>query len=330
VVQNVERTDNAKCNVGFVTEEVVETMIIGEAPYNITVDSNVDEGSSVDQKTRDSIAKKRSRFIILDISDFRALGFRITASSYGRLVMNLFGNALKFTDAGYVHISVHSEDLTENSGTLVLKIKDSGVGMDSRFLESAFEPFRKQSQHTAGTGVGLSVVKRILEDVGGRIDVSSEPSRGTEIILKLPLERLNEEEGTDTKINPLPVAVANIKGRKVCILYSSEDPSDSEEQSKHKRTLKHYVDALTATLANACRLDVHHSSSWDGTDDTEVMICPEVSFESLQMIRNNAAKSGRRCPATILVAMDILEAETLRSDARVLSGESIVESVTQP
>lgn len=148
--------------------------------------------------------------------------------------------------------------------------------------------------------------------------------------LKLPLERLNEEEGSDPKINPLPTAMEDLSGRKVCILYSDVDPNDDADQVKHKRTLKRYVDVLTATILNVCKVDVHHASSWDGTDETEVMICPEVSFENLQMIRQSAAKAGRRCPATILVARDILEAETLRSDARVTSRESIVEFVTQP
>ncbi|EAT92190.2 hypothetical protein SNOG_00695 [Parastagonospora nodorum SN15] len=225
-----------KCNVGFVTEEVVETMIVGETPYGVTIESHTDEESVGDQSTRVAIASKRSRFIILDITDYRALGFRLSASSYGRLVMNLVGNALKFTDNGYVHISVHSEDLSEKSGTVVVKVMDSGVGMRPRFLESAFEAFRKENQHTAGTGVGLSVVKRILEDVGGRIDISSEPSRGTEVMLKLPLQRLTEEEGNDPAINPLPIVMSGLEGRKVCILYEAGNPDDAPELVQHKHS----------------------------------------------------------------------------------------------
>jgi signal transduction histidine kinase len=325
-----ESSESSKCNVGFVTEEVVETMVIGEAPFNMTLDANDDGDASIDQTSRQAVAKKRSRFIILDIGDYEGLGFRLSASSYGRIVMNLFGNALKFTESGYVHVSVRSENDTENTGFLVLKISDSGIGMSARFLEKAFEPFRKQNQYTAGTGVGLSVVRRILEDIGGRIDVNSRPSIGTDIVLKLPLERLSDEEAHDIKLNPLPVAMAALKGRKACILYAGSDASDPPEQVQHKKTLLHYVEVLAATLSNVLQLDLHHTSAWDGTDDTEVVICPEVSFESLQAIRTSAAKAGRRCPATVLIAMDILEAETLRSDARVTGKESIVESVTQP
>jgi signal transduction histidine kinase len=321
----------SKCNVGFVTEEVVETMIIGEAPFNITVDANDDGSAAIDDAERQQIAKKRSRFIILDISDYRGLGFRLSPSSYGRIVMNLFGNALKFTETGYVHISVRSEGLSDctGRGTVVLKISDSGVGMAASFLQRAFEPFQKQSQHTTGTGVGLAVVKRIIEDVGGQIDVSSEPSRGTDIVLRLPLERLSNDDCHDPKINPLPTAMAGLKGRKVCILYQEPEPNDPPEQMVHKQTLKRYVEALCATLSNVLQLDIHYTTVWDGSDESEVVICPEVSFDSLQTIRTNAAKAGRPCPATVLIAMDILEAETLRSDARVTS-QSIVQTVTQP
>jgi signal transduction histidine kinase len=126
-----EISDKLRCNIGFVTEEVVETMIIGEAPFNITLDANDNGDTSVDQTSRHAIAKKRSRFIILDICDYESLGFRLSASSYGRVVMNLFGNALKFTDSGYVHISVRSEIHSESKGTIVLRISDSGVGMQA-------------------------------------------------------------------------------------------------------------------------------------------------------------------------------------------------------
>jgi signal transduction histidine kinase len=326
-----EASDKPKCNVGFVTEEVVETMIVGESPFDMTLETNNHEELGKDQSLNHTIARRRSRFIILDISDYEGLGFSLSASSFGRIVMNLFGNALKFTETGYVHVTVRSENLSNDRGTVVLSISDSGVGMTRPFLqEKAFEPFRKQNEHTAGTGVGLAVVRRILEDIGGTIDVTSAPSEGTDIVLKLQLERLTEEEGHEPKINPLSVAMSGLKGRKVCVLYAGSDPNDSPEQTLHRETVKRYVDVLTATLSNVLQVDIYNSSTWDGTDDTEVVICPEISFESLQMVRDNAAKAGRPCPATVLVAMDLLEAETIRCDARVQGKQFVVETITQP
>jgi hypothetical protein len=59
-------------DVGLVTEEVVETMIIGEAPFNVTLDANLSHDASTAMSRR-SIATRRSRFIILDIGDYDAL-----------------------------------------------------------------------------------------------------------------------------------------------------------------------------------------------------------------------------------------------------------------
>jgi hypothetical protein len=211
-----------------------------------------------------------------------------------------------------------------------VQIFDSGVGMKSTFLANACEPFQKQSQHTPGTGVGLSVVRRILEDIGGCMDIRSDPSEGTDVMLKLPLERLAQEERGDPSINPLPVTISLLKGKRVCILYEGASPTDPPELVEHKKTLLRYVEVLATTLSERLELEVYQSAMWDGRDDTDIVVCPEVSFGSLQKIRSSAAKAGRRCPATILISMDLLEAETLRNDARVTSQESIVESITQP
>jgi hypothetical protein len=176
----------------------------------------------------------------------------------------------------------------------------------------------------------LSVVKRILEDIGGQIEVHSEPHQGTNITLRLPVEQLKDDgNGLDAQNTALRTAVSSLKGRKVCILTGHAASSETSE-SQHRKSMDRFVDVLATTLSEVLNLDVRKASVWDGFDDTEVVICPEIAFESLQAIRNSAANAKRICPATIFIAMDVLEAETLRSDARVTSRESIVESITQP
>ena len=91
--------------------------------------------------------------------------------------MNLFGNALKFTESGYIEVALGSRDNEEGGSSVEIRITDTGIGMCKDFLfQGAFEPFRKLNQHSSGTGVGLNVVRRILEDVGGSIKVTSEVS----------------------------------------------------------------------------------------------------------------------------------------------------------
>tara|TARA_R110002003_G_scaffold645_5_gene20948 strand:+ start:28169 stop:30385 length:2217 start_codon:yes stop_codon:yes gene_type:complete len=142
-----ERTNDTRCNLGFVTEEMVETMMIGQSPFDLSLSSNASEEPSVDQECRRAVPRRKTRFLILDIEDYENLGFYLSASSYGRLVMNLFGNALKFTESGYIQVSLRCEHMYGPKATVVLQISDSGVGMSQAFLKnSAFEPFCKQNQ----------------------------------------------------------------------------------------------------------------------------------------------------------------------------------------
>lgn len=200
---------------------------------------------------------------------------------------------------------------------VVLQIEDTGVGMSRQFLQTAFEPFRKQVQHTTGTGVGLSVVKRILEDVGGQIEICSEQYKGTMITLKLPLESLNGKAGRGQHPDPLSFMTKGLQGRRVSVLWAGRELEKSNEPTGDWQMLKKFNQVLIRTLSEAFQMDVSYASTWDGSGDAEVIICPQVSFDALQDIRQNAARFHRKCPAIVLIAMDVLEAETLRSDARI-------------
>jgi heavy metal sensor kinase len=103
-----------------------------------------------------------------------------------RLLLNLLDNALKFTAAGgSVIVRVSREPWWA-----LLSVRDSGVGIDADALPHLFERFFRadpaRSPSTQGAGLGLSLVKWIVEQHHGRIDVDSEPGRGTTFIVRLP------------------------------------------------------------------------------------------------------------------------------------------------
>lgn len=317
------------CNVGLITEEVVETMFLGQARYDVSLGGEEIPGRPVDRSSSWTIARRRNRFIIEDIVDYANLDLLIPSSSYGRIVMNLLGNALKFTESGYILLSVRSERAEGSKVPLTLRISDSGIGISRDFLcNDMFEPFRKENQHSAGTGVGLSVVKRIIEDIGGSIEVSSEVDKGTDITVKLLLERYKRPEESDSSHGAIAAALSQLKDRKICLLHSKLlDVDATPEHSREWQTLKRYIDALVTTLEVELKMVVNLTSEWNGQDESDIVICPEVSFESLQKIRDI---TYRKPPATLFIAMDTMEADTLRCDARVTSPASVVEIVTQP
>ena len=96
-----------------------------------------------------------------------------------RVLANLVGNAVKFTERGGVTVRVGAAP----GGAVAVEVEDTGRGMSPAFLERAFEPFEQESdgfrRSHEGTGLGLSIVRQLVEAVGGAVAVESERGRGT-------------------------------------------------------------------------------------------------------------------------------------------------------
>ncbi len=102
-----------------------------------------------------------------------------------QILLNLLGNAVKFTDAGMVGVRVKSGSYSEDDEEVDLHIHvfDSGVGIEDTQLERIFEAFRQQEGQSTrkygGTGLGLSITKRLVEAMNGKIDVQSTANEGS-------------------------------------------------------------------------------------------------------------------------------------------------------
>jgi PAS domain S-box-containing protein len=102
------------------------------------------------------------------------------------VLQNLIDNAAKFMgDQSNPHIEIGQEGSTEN-GLLILFISDNGIGIDPKFKDRIFGLFDKLDPRTDGTGIGLALVKRIVEFHGGRIWLESEPGKGATFYFTIP------------------------------------------------------------------------------------------------------------------------------------------------
>lgn len=121
------------------------------------------------------------------IEPVRVRGF---AGDLERMVNNLVINAVKFSPPGETGGTVRVYLLRVQNFAL-LKVMDTGVGIDPRFMPHIFEPFRQQdgsdTRRFGGVGIGLAVVNRIVTAHGGRIEIESEPGHGTAVRVYLPL-----------------------------------------------------------------------------------------------------------------------------------------------
>lgn len=103
-----------------------------------------------------------------------------------QVLINLLGNAVKFTDRGHVTCTIGTD-----GAEAVFTIRDTGIGIAPEHLGRIFEPFWQAEAHPArrvsGTGLGLSVTQRLLETLGGKISVESARGEGTTFRVRIPL-----------------------------------------------------------------------------------------------------------------------------------------------
>jgi signal transduction histidine kinase/ActR/RegA family two-component response regulator len=112
-----------------------------------------------------------------------------------QIVVNLVGNALKFTEKGSVRVELRA--VSEDPDLVVIAITDTGRGIDPAKLETIFEPFvqmaREDAQRRAGVGLGLAIVKELARQMDGQVTVTSTMGRGSCFTVRLRLPRLHAD-----------------------------------------------------------------------------------------------------------------------------------------
>ena len=108
-----------------------------------------------------------------------------------RVILNLLGNAVKFTPSGYVELAVQATTTGDDQLSLVVTVKDSGIGMEPAHLERIFDPFFQIASGTSrlygGTGLGLPISRRLVEAMAGSMTVASAPGAGSTFTVALTL-----------------------------------------------------------------------------------------------------------------------------------------------
>lgn len=100
-----------------------------------------------------------------------------------QILLNLLNNAVKFTERGFIRLDVSVQPSPDGSSQLCFKVSDSGIGIEKARLSAIFNAFTQASndvtRNYGGTGLGLTIVRRLSEIMGGTVTVESEPGRGS-------------------------------------------------------------------------------------------------------------------------------------------------------
>jgi len=120
-----------------------------------------------------------------------------------QVLNNLLSNAFKYTDTGEVELSVSAAPIVTNNESeaekfdtaLIIKVKDTGIGMTQEQVNVLFDEFTRFTEKRAavGTGLGMSITKRLLDMMNGTVKVESEPDKGSTFTITLPQKRIGED-----------------------------------------------------------------------------------------------------------------------------------------
>lgn len=135
-----------------------------------------------------------------------------------QILINLIGNAIKFTENGTIWVSANITAETTDTLSLLFSVKDEGIGVSKKKQKLIFEDFSQESMQVnrkyGGTGLGLAIVKKLLALMGSDIQIESEPGKGARFYFNLTLEKdfavpEKVEEEAYTKLKNLKILIVD-------------------------------------------------------------------------------------------------------------------------
>ena len=144
------------------------------------------------------------------------------------IMLNIISNAIKYTSDGHgVHVKIYEKDSEDpRKARLIFTCEDTGIGMSEEYLPHIFEEFSREHTTTenkvAGTGLGLPIVKSMIELMGGSIQVESTQGVGTKFTVDISFDTASEEDVYRNQISEQPDALKILKGRNILLAEDND------------------------------------------------------------------------------------------------------------
>jgi PAS domain S-box-containing protein len=159
-------------------------------------DVNISDTIMTSTEVLQSLAKEKNLYLQTEIKNHDII-VHLDESLLIKVINNLIDNAIKFTDKGGVKIELESRQI-DNRDYAVIKVIDTGIGIDEQYHSIIFEEFRQVSEGLSrsfeGTGLGLTISKKYVELMGGKISVHSKPGEGSTFEVIFPIVNAEAEQ----------------------------------------------------------------------------------------------------------------------------------------
>ena len=194
-----------------------------------------------------------------------------------QIVINLIGNAIKFTDTGEVVLEIDCEQKAESVATLRFAVTDTGIGISEEHLTKVFGEFEQADASTTrqfgGTGLGLAISSKLVQIMGGRIWVESELGKGSKFLFELPLEIDN----TNSSLK-LPDYQISVQGIRVLIV---------DDNATNRRILKDMLTnwGMSPTTVSGGELALQTLADADDEDDSFQLVISDVNMPGMDGLK---------------------------------------------
>ncbi len=220
-----------------------------------------------------SSSRSSSIRISLDIDESCPRMVNADESRLRQVIVNLIGNAIKFTERGNIYVRVWFDD-AQSGSNLCFEVEDTGIGIPKDKLGKIFDRFTQAEAETTrkfgGTGLGLTISKHIIDVMGGQITVTSEPGTGSIFRVEVPIKSQKAQaDNLPLEDEKQEVDLSSLEGLKVLI---------AEDNKTNRLLLSKYLDSLPITLSFACDGLEAVQQAWDTRPD---LIFMDVSMPNL-------------------------------------------------
>lgn len=205
----------------------VTRMESGKAVLAETECHLVDLLAEVEKAVLPQMSAKSLRFTV-DKSSVTHFSVYVDIIRTKEILCQLLDNAAKYTGThGRVSLTVREESVSGGYGKYIFEVEDNGIGISEEFMEHMFEPFTRENNTTKsgvpGSGLGMAVVRSLVDLMDGSIDVKSKPGEGSKFTVTLVLKQLEKDIGALSEAPHEPIV---LKGRRLLLVEDNEINSE--------------------------------------------------------------------------------------------------------